>query len=96
LAGNTVTGAAAGGGFLTPGVFLVATTGGGGATCFSSLEVQLDMPKAANNESTTTVNAMRAGVHSRFPELVFLISDILVITDVAKSRRSITLETARR
>lgn len=45
-------------------------TTGAGASRFSSLELQLEIPKAANNESTTIVKAIRAGVHNGFTTLV--------------------------
>jgi hypothetical protein len=43
---------------------------------FSSLELQLEIPKAANNDNTTTVKARRPGVHNRFPDSNFLFNCI--------------------
>jgi len=43
----------------------------------SSLELQLEMPKAASNESTRIVNANRAGVHNGFSFLFFFFACIL-------------------
>ena len=39
------------------------TLGGAGFVWRSSLELQLEIPNAAMSDSTTTVAAMRAGVH---------------------------------
>ena len=55
--GAGAAGAAGGGAFRTTGA---------GASRFSSLELQLEMPKAAKSESTRTVKAIRAGVHNDF------------------------------
>jgi hypothetical protein len=66
LAGNVVIGGGAT--FLAGGALRsVATLGAGGLARFSSWELQLEIPKAANSESTSTVEAMRAGVHNGFP-----------------------------
>jgi hypothetical protein len=64
-------GAVRGGGTVRFGEFgFVATLGGAaGFVRRSSLELQLEIPKAATNESTRTVNATRAGVHNGFPVL---------------------------
>jgi hypothetical protein len=79
FAGSVTIGAGAVGatGFGAPSLFL---TTGAGASRFSSFELQLEIPKAANNERTRTVKAIRAGVHSGlFTVLVFdfFISDLL-------------------
>ena len=65
---------AAGGTFR--GGTLVSTRGSGGAGRFSSLELQLETPKAASSESTETVKAIRAGVHKGFWFLVFFVAGI--------------------
>jgi hypothetical protein len=67
--------AGAGGIFLAVGGALLTGTLVEGAR-FSSLELQLEIPKAANNDSTTTVKAIRAGVHNRFPVSDFLFNCI--------------------
>jgi hypothetical protein len=51
-------------------------TGAGGAVRFSSLELQLEIPKAATSESTRMVKAIRVGVHNDFPVLVFCCAGI--------------------
>ncbi len=67
----------AGGAFLAGGAdFFSAARGAGGAEGFSSLELQLEIPKAANSESTRTVKATRAGVHKGFPVLVLFFARI--------------------
>jgi hypothetical protein len=43
---------------------LIVTLGGGGLLCFSSLELQLEIPNAAMSDSTNTVAAIRMGVHN--------------------------------
>lgn len=63
----------AGAGFLAgaaplfAAVPFLATPAPGGVGRVSSLELQLEIPKAASSESTRMVNAIRAGVHNRFP-----------------------------
>lgn len=80
LAGNIVIGA--GGAGLTGGTLRIdgfaslATPGAGGLERVSSLELQLDIPNAAKNDSTRTVKAMRIGVHNDFPLLVLFIAGI--------------------
>jgi hypothetical protein len=78
LAGSVTIGAGAAG--ATGGALSLFLATGAGASRFSSFELQLEMPKAANNESTRTVKAIRAGVHSRFVTVLvfdFFISDLL-------------------
>jgi hypothetical protein len=80
LDGNAVI--TGGGAFLTDGALLfgallsVATPGAGGVERFSSLELQLEIPKAASSERTRTVKAMREGVHKGFPGLILLFACI--------------------
>jgi len=66
----------AGAAFLAGGTPFFPATGADGLERFSSLELQLEIPKAANNESTTTVKAIRAGVHNGFTTLVLFFADI--------------------
>lgn len=75
LAGNIVTG---GGGAVRGGGAprLVATTGAGGLERLSSLELQLEIPNAAKSDNTSTVKAMRVGVHNGFPLLVLFFACI--------------------
>jgi len=55
---------AGGGTFRGAGWLVVTDTfGGAGFVRRSSVELQLEMPNAAMSDSTTTVAAMRAGVH---------------------------------
>jgi hypothetical protein len=69
---------------IAAGAFGIPNPGGGALLTgtlaegarFSSLEVQLEIPKAANNDNTTTVKARRAGVHNRFPVSDFLLNCI--------------------
>jgi hypothetical protein len=63
LAGSETIGAGAAGATGCGALPLFLTTGAG-ASRFSSLELQLEIPKAANNESTRIVKAIRAGVHN--------------------------------
>lgn len=59
-------------------------TTGAGASRFSSLELQLEIPKAANSDNTRIVKAMRTGVHNGFVISVvfdFFISCLLNITE---------------
>jgi hypothetical protein len=58
------------------GLLSVDTTGPVGLERLSSPELQLEIPKAANSANTSTVKAMRAGVHNGFPLLVLLIGGI--------------------
>jgi hypothetical protein len=81
LDGNIVItgGGAVGGTFLTGGALLLGglvATPAAGALCGSSLELQLEIPKAASSESTRIVKATRAGVHNGFPALVLLFACI--------------------
>ena len=73
LAGNIVIGA--GGAFLARGALLFVATPDGDL-CGSSLELQLEIPNAASNESTRIVNAIRAGVHNGFSFLFFFVACI--------------------
>lgn len=49
----------------------VATPLAGGLERLSSLELQLEIPNAAKSDNTSTVKAMRVGVHNGLP-LLFL------------------------
>jgi hypothetical protein len=70
-------GALATGGLLSGGALVFGGTAArGGAGRCSSLELQLEIPKAASSESTSTVKATRTGVHNGFPVLVFLFVSI--------------------
>jgi hypothetical protein len=70
LAGSVTIGAGAAGATGCGALPLFLATGAG-ASRFSSLELQLEIPRAANNESTRIVKAIRAGVHNGFPAAVF-------------------------
>jgi len=75
LAGSIVTGGGAavrGGGAGR----LVATPVAGGLERRSSLELQLEMPNAAKSDNTSTVKAMRVGVHNDLPLSVFFFACI--------------------
>jgi hypothetical protein len=65
-----------GGALLLGGLLSLATPAAGGAGRVSSLELQLEIPKAASSESTRIVKATRAGVHNGFPALVLLFACI--------------------
>jgi hypothetical protein len=52
-------------------LFLATGADGVGASRFSSLELQLEIPKAANNESTRIVKAIRTGVHKGLADPIF-------------------------
>lgn len=82
-------GRAAGGAFLTGGALLLggllATPAAGWAGRGSSLELQLEIPKAASSESTRMVKAMRAGVHNGFPVLIFLFACISYLLPIIPS-----------
>jgi hypothetical protein len=69
LAGSETIGAGAAG--ATGCALPLFLTTGAGASRFSSLELQLEIPKAANNESTRIVKAIRAGVHNGLADSVF-------------------------
>jgi len=78
LAGSDTIGAGAGA--TGCGALPLFLTTGAGASRFSSLELQLEIPKAANNESTRIVKAIRAGVHNGLADSVsfdFFISCLL-------------------
>lgn len=70
-AGNVITragAAGAGGAVFRDGVELFRTTPAArGSGRFSSLEVQLETPKAAISANTISVQARRAGVHNASP-----------------------------
>jgi hypothetical protein len=72
VAGRVVITGGAGGTFRTGGapgfarLLLTVTLGAVGFVRLSSLELQLEMPNAAMSDSTTTVEAIRAGVHKDF------------------------------
>jgi hypothetical protein len=70
LAGSVTIGAGAAGatGCGAPGLFL---TTGAGVSRFSSLELQLEIPKAANSDSTTMVKVTRTGVHKGLVSVFF-------------------------
>src|SRR5687767_1511100 len=92
LAGNVVTRAGAAGGAVVvlgvPAAGSFFTTGAaGGSGRVSSLEPQLETPKAANSDSTTIVKARRAGVQSVFPVSIFLFSCIISLTTPTKTER---------
>jgi hypothetical protein len=70
LIGNVTMGAGAAGATGCGALSLFLATGAG-ASRFSSLELQLEIPKAANNERTKIVKATRAGVHNGLASLVF-------------------------
>jgi hypothetical protein len=72
----------AGAGWATGGAFGLFRTTGAGASRFSSLELQLEIPKAANSESTMTVKATRQGVHNAFVASVGL--DFFIIAQEFK------------
>jgi hypothetical protein len=75
LAGSVVTGGgAAVRGGAAPRLF--ATPVAGGLERRSSLELQLEIPNAAKSDNTSTVKAMRDGVHNDFPLLVFFFACI--------------------
>jgi hypothetical protein len=76
LAGSATIGAGAAGATGCGPLGLFLTTGAGDSR-FSSLELQLEIPKAANNERTTIVKATRAGVHNGLVDAVFFISCLL-------------------
>jgi hypothetical protein len=85
LVGNIVTsggGAFLGGGAIFLGALFVVTLAAGGALRGSSLELQLEIPKAASSESTRTVKAMRAGVHKGFSGLIFLFACIYCLLPI--------------
>jgi hypothetical protein len=65
LAGSVSMGAGAAGATGCGALGLFLTTGAG-VSRFSSLELQLEIPKAANNDSTRIVKATRNGVHNGF------------------------------
>lgn len=96
LAGSIVIGA--GGAGLTGGTLRIdgfaslATPGAGGLVRVSSLELQLEIPNAANKASTRTVPAIRVGVHNDFPLLVLFMSGISYLL-LPESEQSISLET---
>jgi len=81
-AGNVITragagAASAGGAFFKDGVELSrATPGARGSGRLSSLELQLETPKAATSDNTIIVQARRAGVHNASPVSLFLVSCI--------------------
>jgi len=56
------------------GLFL---TTGAGVSRFSSLELQLEIPNAANNDSTRIVKATRTGVHNGL--VVSVVFDFFII-----------------
>ena len=58
------------------GFVSLATLGADGLERGSSPELQLETPSAANNDSTRTVKATRAGVHNDFPVLILFLSCI--------------------
>lgn len=98
LAGNIVIsgGAAGGGTFLAGGALLfggllVVTVAG--VRCGSSLELQLEIPKAASSESTRTVKATRVGVHKDFSVLIFLLACISYLLPEHFLTRSIPFAT---
>jgi hypothetical protein len=78
LAGNVTIGAGAGGraGGALLGTLPFLATGSGGAVCGSSFELQLEIPNAANSDSTRTVKAIRGGVQSGFSVLSFFFTCI--------------------
>jgi hypothetical protein len=83
LAGSITMGAGAAGATGCGALSLLLATGAG-ASRFSSLELQLEIPKAANSESTRIVKAIRAGVHNGFVNSVrvtFFISCLLMNPD---------------
>jgi len=86
LSGSVSIGAGAAG--ATGGALGLFLTTGAGASRFSSLELQLEIPKAANNDSTTTVKAMRGGVHN-----VFVATEGFDFFIIAYSRIQITPKT---
>ena len=53
-----------------------ATPDAGGLVRLSSLELQLEIPNAAKSDNTSTVKAMRVGVHNGFPLLVLFFARI--------------------
>jgi hypothetical protein len=55
------------------GLEFVVTVGADGLVRFSSPELQLEAPKVATSDNTTSVEAIRAGVHNDFSPLVFFI-----------------------
>jgi hypothetical protein len=63
LAGSVTMGAGAAGATGCGALPLFLATGAGDSR-FSSLELQLEIPKAANNESTRIVKAIRAGINN--------------------------------
>jgi hypothetical protein len=80
----------AGGAFIAEGALLFLATPVG-ALCGSSLELQLEIPNAASNESTRMVKAIRAGVHNGFSVLFFFfacISYLLPITSLTEAYHS--------
>jgi len=64
----------AGGAPLWGALLSVATPAG--LERLSSLELQLEIPSAAKSDNTSTVKAMRVGVHNGFPLLVLFFASI--------------------
>jgi hypothetical protein len=55
---------------------LLTTPEAAGSRRFSSLELQLEIPKAATSDNTTTVQAMRTGVHNGLSGVFFFFACI--------------------
>jgi hypothetical protein len=70
LAGSVNIGAGAAGATGCGALGLFLTTGAG-VSRFSSLELQLEIPKAANSDSTTIVEVTRNGVHKDWVSAFF-------------------------
>ncbi|MDQ6653088.1 MAG: hypothetical protein M3Y84_10135 [Acidobacteriota bacterium] len=78
LLGNVTIGAGPGGALFSEGaaLFPPVLPTLGGFSRFSSLELQLEIPKAASSESTAMVKATRAGLHRGCAVLVLFLKCI--------------------